>query len=132
MAIGLDTALGEELDADYWPSTALFLFIDSSFATMAQGRVAAVFVHASALTARHNNALLAVGIGSCGGRGPSLADSVRGPEGHPGGDRRRQVLMLTILTADPALHLAARRNYLTGPLFWQIVARIERLARHPT
>jgi hypothetical protein len=61
MATGLDTALGEELDADYWPSTALFLVIDSAFATMAQGRVAAVLVHASALTARHNNARQAVG-----------------------------------------------------------------------
>jgi len=27
MATGLDTALGEELDADCWPSTAPFLFI---------------------------------------------------------------------------------------------------------
>src|SRR5215470_8813288 len=99
-----------------------FLVIDSAFATMAQGRVAAVLVHASALTARHNNALQAVGIDSWGGRGPSLADSARGPEGHPVGDRRWQVLMLAILTADPALHLAACRNYLTGPLFRQIVA----------
>src|SRR5262245_26030077 len=27
MATGLDTALGEKLNADYWPSTALFWFI---------------------------------------------------------------------------------------------------------
>ena len=32
-----------------------------------------------------------------GGRSPSLADYVRGREDHPGGDRRRSVLMLTIL-----------------------------------
>ena len=31
------------------------------------------------------------------GRRPSLADYVRGPEGHLGGNRRRSVLMSTIL-----------------------------------
>ncbi len=67
------------------------------------------------------------------GRPASESGRLRqGAGGYPRGDRRRQVLMLAILTADPALHLAARRNYLTGTLFRQIVARIERLARHPT
>src|SRR5215468_7753831 len=123
MATGLDTALGEELDADYWPSTALFL---SSIAPSRRWRKVA----SPPCSSTRPRSPLAIITRSwlwasapVAARGASLADSVRGPEGHPGGDRRRQVLMLAILTADPALHLAARRNYLTGPLFWRIVAR---------